>query len=410
MRKLLKSIIFIFICLFGFNVNAETYKVKELIPIDTPITVDTELFTYDGLTYSSALDGNGYAHLKFNGIVNKSASKVPISIDVLLYDENKKNIGFLTYCTDKDYSTDNNRRKIAPNQIISFDIAVTKRYFPTDTDKENGPSKVKYISVLDENPYCTVGGYDKYYGLTHEEITSGIVASNTTEKGIMSELIIMFQQQGVKLLILTIVITIILYFIQGIILNMLHSRMFIDSTILAYLPIGSNYVAVKCAFGPKIGKIYLIALVVSIPLSLVVVGVFIAAICAFMSGIAFLLVLIKLITKKYDLCYFDPEVKNFNSNVKVELSEPVVENSVNTIKEETLDENDNTNTSGGNQVVDLNFGDSGFSYNDSIPDPSVLDDNDGFEAPVSGGANINTEDNNKDSNQDGESDLTKFFS
>ena len=61
-----------------------------------------------------------------------------------------------------------------------------------------------------------------------------------------------------------------------------------------------------------------------------------------------------------------------------------------------------------------NFGDDGFSYSDSAPDPNVLNDNDSFELPVSGGASSgvsgpeNTNTNNN--NQDGESDLTKFFS
>ena len=100
---------------------------------------------------------------------------VKLVVKYLLDDENKVNIGYLTYCTDKDVSSDNNRRKIAPNETISFDIAVTKRYFPTDNDKDNGPSKVKYISIMDDNPYCTVGGYSKYLGLSHDEIVGGLV-------------------------------------------------------------------------------------------------------------------------------------------------------------------------------------------------------------------------------------------
>ena len=412
MKKLIKYLLIVFVCIVGFNVNAETYNVKDLIPVDTSATVDTELFTYDGFSYNSTLDAKGYAHLTFSGITSKATSKVPISINVLLYDENQINVGFLTYCTDQDYSTDNNRRKISPGERISFDIPVTKRYFPTNLDEENGPSKVKYISVLDDNEYCNVGGYDKYIGLSHDDVVKGITTKDVDGENLISQFTIFILQDGVKTIALITLFTLIFLFIQGIILNMLHSKMFIDSTLLAYVPIGCNYVAVKCAFGPKIAKIYIILLLLSIPLSLVVVGIFISAICGLVSGIAFLLVLIKLITKKYDLCYYDPEVRNVNNNVKVELSKPQVENSVNTKKEETLDNDDEINNNdAANQVVDLNFGDSGFSYNDSTPDPSVLSDNDSFEPPVSGGANTNPEVNNdNNNNQDGGSDLTKFFS
>ena len=402
MKKLFKTMIFVLISIMLFNVNAETYKEKDLIPVDTSATVDSELFTYEGFSYNSTLDAKGYAHLKFNSITNKGTTKVPVSINVLLFDENKINVGYLTYCTEKDYSTDNNRRKIAPGEKIPFDIPVTKRYFPVEKDKENGPSKVKYIAVMDSNEYCTVGGYDKYIGLTHDAVVNGVTTKDVNGENLVSRFIVFMLQDGVKTIALIILFSLLFLFIQGIILNMLHCKMFIDSTLLAYIPIGCNYVAVKCAFGPKVAKIYIILLLLSIPLSLVVVGIFISGICGIVSVIAFLLVLIKLITKKYDLFYFDPAVKNVNNNIKIEKSVPTEE--TNTKKAETLDDNEVND----NQVVDLNFGDKGFSYNDNTPDTSLLD-NDSFELPVSGGANTNvsSSDNN---NKDGGSDLTKFFS
>ena len=406
----------ILVCIIGFNVKADTFNTKDLIPVDTDATIDTELFTYENMVFDSNLDAKGYAHLRFGSITSKGTSKKPISINVLLYDENMKNIGYLTYCTEKDISSDNNLRKIAPGEKITFDIAVTKRYFPTDQDETNGVAKVKYISVYDENPYCTVGGYDKYYGLGHEEIVNGIVKNNTTSEGIMSQIIVFLETDGARVIILAVVFSLVFLFIQGLILNILHSRMYIDSTLLAYIPIGCNYVAAKCAFGPKIGKIYAVVLLLSVPLAFVDFGIIASILCVFVSGIAYLLVIIKLITRKYDLCYFGPMVNNdFVNNLKND-KKPEVVNSVETKKEETLDSEEETNTDTNNQVVDLNFGDKGFSYNDSTPDPTVLND-DSYEAPVSGGANTNTEsesesteNNNDNNNQDGGSDLTKFFS
>ena len=96
--------------------------------------------------------------------------------------------------------------------------------------------------------------------------------------------------------------------------------------------------------------------------------------------------------------------------MNVELSEPSVVNSVSTKKEETLDDTEEGKNVESNQVVDLNFGDQGFSYNDSLPDPSVLND-DSFEAPVSGGAATKNNDvASGDNKKDEVSDLTKFFS
>ena len=155
--------------------------------------------------------------------------------------------------------------------------------------------------------------------------------------------------------------------------------------------------------------IYIILLLLCIPLSFVVVGVFLSGVLSLVSGIAFILVLIKLITKKYDLFYYGLD-NGGNNKVQVELSEPSADNSDKTKNEETLEENNIDN----NQVVDLNFGADGFSYSDNTPDPSVLD-NDSFELPVSDGAATtdtvaNDKNDNKDNNQDGGSDLTKFFS
>ena len=49
MKRVLKILLFIYIFVVGFNVNAETYDVKQLIPVNTNATVETELFKYDGM-------------------------------------------------------------------------------------------------------------------------------------------------------------------------------------------------------------------------------------------------------------------------------------------------------------------------------------------------------------------------
>ena len=152
------------------NVQAEDYKVNTLIPVNTVASVETDKFDYKNFTYNSTVDEKGNATIKFEAIQNNTLSKTAISINVLLFDENKKNIGFLTYCTDKDVSSDNAGFKIRANQVVPFTITVTQRYFVDG----KLPKDVRYIAVRDENRYCQICGYSNYKGLTIEEIVNGV--------------------------------------------------------------------------------------------------------------------------------------------------------------------------------------------------------------------------------------------
>lgn len=159
------------------NVYADDYKTNTLIPVNTVASVETDKFDYKNFVYNSTVDAKGNATIKFETIQNNTLSKTAISINVLLFDESKKNIGFLTYCTDKDVSSDNAGFKIKANQAVPFTISVTKRYFV----EGKLPKDVRYIAVRDENRYCQIGGYDNYKGLTIEEILNG---PETTKKGL----------------------------------------------------------------------------------------------------------------------------------------------------------------------------------------------------------------------------------
>lgn len=170
-----KKIYYLFFVVFLFvsivrNVYADDYKVNTLIPVNTIASVETDKFDYKNFVYDPTVDAKGNATMKFEVIQNNTLSKTAISINVLLFDENKKNIGFLTYCTDKDVSSDNAGFKIRANQAVPFTITVTKRYFV----EGNFPKDVRYIAVRDENRYCQIGGYDNFKGLTIEEIANGV--------------------------------------------------------------------------------------------------------------------------------------------------------------------------------------------------------------------------------------------
>lgn len=189
-----KFMFLIVLLLLPVMVYAEDYDVKTLIPVDTKVSVKTEKFDYNNFVYSSKVDDKGNGLITFESIKNNTVTKQPISINILLFDEGKKNIGFLTYCTDKDLDSGYSGYKLNGNGSANFSINVVSKYFVDNMSSKD----VKYISVLDENKYCQIGGYDKYNGLTLEEIVNGPKKEVTgieklildiQEKGIMSTII-----------------------------------------------------------------------------------------------------------------------------------------------------------------------------------------------------------------------------
>lgn len=169
MKKIIYYLLIILVFSISLNVNAEDYKLNTLIPVNTKATVETDKFDYKNFMYDTNIDIKGNASIKFEAIQNNTLSKIAVSINVLLFDENKKNIGYLTYCTDKDVSSNYAGFKLRANQASPFTISVTKRYFV----EGKTPSDVKFIAVRDENKYCQIGGYSNYNGLTLEEIING---------------------------------------------------------------------------------------------------------------------------------------------------------------------------------------------------------------------------------------------
>ena len=226
-----------------FVVSAQEYNVNTLIPVDQVGTVNTEKFTYNGFIYNSQVDGKGNCLFSFNSIQNNTLSKTAVSINVLLFDEQQKNIGFLTYCSDKDVSSEYSGFKLAGNQASAFSINVTSRYFIDG----KGPGNVRFIAVKDENKYCQIGGYTKYQGLTIEEITNGGFSNSGNEK--MREIFILFRDKGLQMLVIMILSAVGFFVVYGMFLNALYRRMYAKTTFLAYLPIANTYISVKMAFG-----------------------------------------------------------------------------------------------------------------------------------------------------------------
>lgn len=190
MKKIVSRLL-LFLLVFSFyvSVKATSYPVKVMIPIDTVATVQTDSFEYQDFIYNSLLDDNGQATISFAQITNRTKDKIPVSINILLFNEKQENIGFLTYCTDRDWDSDYNKLKLESNQSIPFTIKVTSRYFSykDEAKKEKySAGDVKYIAVLDDNKYCKVGGYDNYTGKRLEQIINSDSGDSNNIKSIIN--------------------------------------------------------------------------------------------------------------------------------------------------------------------------------------------------------------------------------
>ena len=177
MKKRFNIILILIIMFSPIFVFAQDYQVKQLIPVDSEATVNTDKFNYQGFKYNSTLDSKGNTKITFNSIQNNMHTSQAVSINVLLFGEDQKNIGIVTYCSNKDYGNTYEGFKLRDGQSAPFSINVVSKYFIDG----KSPRDVKYIAVLDENKYCRVGGYDNYAGLTIDEIVNGV---NPKEDGI----------------------------------------------------------------------------------------------------------------------------------------------------------------------------------------------------------------------------------
>ena len=185
-----KFMFLLVLLLLPIMVYAEDYEAKTLIPVDTNASVKTLKFDYNNFVYNSKIDDKGNSLITFESIKNNNVIKSFVSINLLLFDEGKKNIGFVAYCTDKDLDSNYADFELAGKSSAPFSIRVVSKYFVSGKSSKD----VKYISILDDNKYCQIGGYDKYKGLTLDEIVNGV---NKKEISGVSRFIIELQEKGI---------------------------------------------------------------------------------------------------------------------------------------------------------------------------------------------------------------------
>lgn len=406
--------IFIVIMLFAFSVNvyAAEYKIGDIIPVTESAVIKTENFDYNNMMIAAATNGDKYDKIVFESITNKTNSKLPVSINVLLFNNDLKNIGFVTYCSNSDYDSDYSQFTLKPKEGSVFNIILLDKYYVEGKSFKD----IAYYVVLDDNIYCHIGGYSKYAGKTIEQIKAINDGSD-----VVQEKKAIFANTDITSILYKLGIALAIYIVSGIILNALYKRIYADITILAYLPVGNNYVATKLAFGDMVAKYYLIAFLISIPLSLVGIGKIFIYILSFASSIAFIIDVVKLITKKYDLLIISPDfskkldsLRNMNEdddddddNVASDLDEDDISgdnrervNFLSGSEDEVVDLNYSSSNPTGTLPTELqgNSSDTSFDLsNNYTNDANVA----GTSSPLDNNDNAN--------NNDGESDLANFF-
>lgn len=199
-----KFIFLIVLLLLPVMVNAE--ELNTLIPIDTKASVKTEKFEYNNIIYNSALDDKGNSLISFDSIKNNMLTPQPVSINVLLFGSDKKNIGLVSYCSDRDLDSNYSGFKLASNEAKPFSIKVSSKYF-IDTKTA---SDVKYIAIMDENKYCHIGGYTNYKNKTIDEIVNG---TSTDKLNPIQKAIVYLQENNLFPIVIVVAVGLIVFVI-----------------------------------------------------------------------------------------------------------------------------------------------------------------------------------------------------
>lgn len=369
MKKIYLSFLFL-LCFFLYQpVYARDGHTKELISIEEEggVSIDTGDIYYYNVSFQTKQFKDKLDKIHFDLVRNQTEEERPYSVSILLFDENKKNIGFISYCSSRELDGDYALLKLKAGASSKLDIYLKKDYFVTG----KGPSYLKYFSILDSNLDCKKYAVNKYEGLTIEEILKGKVSSNYQER--FPKLMEFLQKYNMKTFLLTVIGVIALYLVMCAVQNLLYKKMFVESNALSFIPGINLCFIVSLSFGPIVGVLYSLLLVLSIVLWIFVHNSIMFYILFGISIPCFIFNIVKLITKRYGLCYFDPFKHSEDSpmyNWKERPTEPVYidEEKQNEILDLGYDKDDVSNQIG-------SYDNSGFSLEDLNHD-GVVDETD----------------------------------
>ncbi|MBR1936544.1 MAG: hypothetical protein IJ842_02510 [Bacilli bacterium] len=155
MKKLL-LILLLTILLNPINSNAANYSLNELIPKNIETTIVTDNFSYKDFYYNNGA-------ITFKGIKNLTNDEKPLSFSIALFNEEKKNIGTIYYCSKNEENPLLGINTLIAKEEKSFIIYVHK--YTKDINE------ISYISLIGDNHTCRGESNDDYKGQTIEDIT-----------------------------------------------------------------------------------------------------------------------------------------------------------------------------------------------------------------------------------------------
>lgn len=155
MKRIIKIVLVLLICLSTKTVYADNYKIKELIPFGVHNTFHTDNLVYKNMYFNN--EG-----IYFESIKNITDRDLSITISVGLFDKNGINIGTINYCESN----------LASEEERGYFIKFEKEYF----GNKNNLSKLKYIAILGDNVNCRIGGSSDFIGQRVDKL--GVAHSN----------------------------------------------------------------------------------------------------------------------------------------------------------------------------------------------------------------------------------------
>ena len=85
MKKFIKISLLLFLWAICIPVFAAPHSVHELVPVGESATVDTDMFTYNEISFVPTVPGKDFGKINIASVLNKSGKLTPISIDILLF-------------------------------------------------------------------------------------------------------------------------------------------------------------------------------------------------------------------------------------------------------------------------------------------------------------------------------------
>ena len=306
-------IITLICCLFSYidvyAADAKEYSLMELIPVEETASVSTEIFDYKRFKYETDIPNETYGVLEFDSVYNKTRFEKPISVSVLLFNEDKINIGLVNYCSTKDLSGEYAQLKVGAKSSTKFTIYIDRNYFTGNYIR----SDVKYIAIVDSNEKCYIGEENKYAGLTMADIKVGRVSPDYNKYSIFYYLSFIVNM-GIYAFLACLMVIMSIYTYLAIVMNRLNKEMFNKKTKLTFIPFVRIAISMNISFGRILAFIHVGILILGILMAVMNSNFILLIVYFAIALLSFIINIVKYKKKNYNFMHFDPFIVNDGTN------------------------------------------------------------------------------------------------